>query len=90
MKCASTTDVNFWGLILLANITPNYWIAMFATILSVFSLYVIFKERNEQSETNLDNARRGEHGCANGACEQSCQPKQRRNRTKAAQVPSQE
>ena len=90
MKLATKCDVNFWGLIILANLTTNLWFAGIFTLMAAWNLYLIFKGDDEQSETNLDNGGRGEHGCANGACEQSSQPKQRRNRTKAAEVPSKE
>lgn len=87
---ASKYDVDFWGLIIIANLSPNVWIGALLSILAIYPLYKSIKERDEQSKTNLDNTGRGESGCANGACEQSCKPKQPRNRTKATQVPSKE
>ena len=90
MNQASKYDVDFWGLIVCSYLTPNQWIGLAMAIVAIYPLYKSIKERNEQSETNLDDTRRGESGCANGTCEQSCQPKQRRNRTKAAEVSSKE
>ena len=90
MNNASKYDVDFWGLIIIANLTPNPWIGLGLSLLAGYPLYKSIKERNEQSETNLDNTGRGESGCTNGTCEQPCKPKQPRNRTKAAQVPSKE
>ena len=90
MNQASKYDVDFWGLIIVSNLTPNIWIGTTLSLLALYPLYKSIKERNEQGQTNLDNNGRGEHGCTNGACEQSCKPKQPRNRTKAAQVPSKE
>ena len=90
MTNASKYDVDFWGLIVIANLTPNVWISLGLSILAGYPLYKSIKERNEQSETNLDNNGRGESGCTNGTCEQSYKPKQPRNRPKAAQVPSKE
>ena len=90
MSNASKDDVDFWGLIISSYVVHNEVIATILAVLALYPLYKSIKERNEQSETNLDNSGRGESGCANGACEQSCQPKQRRNRTKAAEVPSKE
>lgn len=87
---ASKYDVDFWGLIIIANLSPNVWIGTLLSILAIYPLYKSIKERDEQSKTNLDNTGRGESGCTNGACEQSCKPKQPRNRTKATQVPSKE
>ena len=90
MNQASKYDTDFWGLIICSYLTPNIWIGAFLALLAVFPLYKGIKERDEQSKTNLDNNGRGESGCTNGTCEQSCKPKQPRNRTKAAQVPSKE
>lgn len=90
MKLATTSDVNFWGLIILATLTPNVWFSGIFTVLAAWNLYLIFKGNNEQSETNLDNGGRGESGCTDGTCKQPCKPKQPRNRTKAAEVPSKE
>ena len=90
MNNASKYDVDFWGLVMVANLSPNVWIGLILSILAIYPLYKLIKERDEQSETNLDNTKRGESGCTNGACEQSCKPKQPRNRTKTAQVPSKE
>ena len=87
---ANKYDVDFWGLIIISNLTSNVWIGLALSILAIYPLYKSLKERNEQSETNLDDTRRGESGCANGTCEQPCKPKQPRNRTKTAQVPSKE
>ena len=90
MNQASKYDVDFWGLIICSYSVDNLWIGTVLAILAIFPLYKSIKERNEQSKTNLDNAGRGESGCTDGACEQSCQPKQPRNRTKADEVPSKE
>jgi len=90
MNNASKYDVDFWGLIICSYLVNNIWIGLALSILAIYPLYKSIKERNEQSETNLDNTGRGESGCTNGTCEQSSQPKQRRNRTKAAEVPSKE
>ena len=43
----------------------------------------VLKETIEQSKTNLDNPGRGSTHCTDGPCEQSCQPEQCRNSTKA-------
>ena len=90
MNQASKYDVDFWGLIICSYVTPTQWLGLVLAVLAIYPLYKSIKERNEQSKTNLDDTGRGEHGCANGACEQPCKPKQRRNRTKAAEVPSKE
>lgn len=89
MRQASKYDVDFWGLIICSYLTPIQWLGLVLAVLAIYPLYKSIKERNEQSETNLDNSERGEPSCTNGACEQPCKPKQRRNRTKAAEVPSQ-
>ena len=90
MRLASKHDVDFWGLIICSYVVNNIWIGAFLALLALYPLYKSIKERDEQSETYLDNTGRGEPSCTNGACEQPCKPKQRRNRTKAAEVPSQE
>ena len=90
MKQASMYDVDFWGLIIIAYLTPNPWIGLGLSLLAIYSLYKSIKERNEQSETNLDDTRRGESGCTNGACEQSCQRAQQDDSAKTSKVPSKE
>ena len=92
MKQANNGNVTFWGCLIMSQTAPNIWVSWAFLMLAAYTVYRFGKEVNkdEQSKTDLDNSGRGEHGCANGACEQSCKPKQRRNRTKAAEVPSQE
>lgn len=90
MRLASKHDVDFWGLIISSYLVHNVWVSLILSILALYPLYKSIKERNEQSETNLDNTGRGESGCSNGPCEQSCQREQQGNSTKAAEVPSKE
>lgn len=86
MKLATTCDVNFWGLMILANLTTNVWFASIFTVLAAWNLYLIFKGDNEQRKTDLDNAGRGEHGCTDGACKQSSQPEQPSDSAKTTKV----
>ena len=90
MKVANNANVTFWGALIMSQTSPNIGGQWIFLAFAAFVVYRVYKEDNEQSKINLDDARRGESGCANGTCEQSCQPKQRRNRTKAAEVPSKE
>lgn len=86
MRQASKYDVDFWGLIICSYVTPNVWLGMILALLAVYPLYKSIKERDEQSETNLDNDGRGEPGCSNGSCKQSCESGQQGNSTKASKV----
>jgi hypothetical protein len=90
MKNANNANVTFWGSLIMSQTSPNIWGQVFFMAFAAFILYRVYKEDNEQSKTDLDNTGRGESGCTNGTCEQPCKPKQPRNRTKAAQVPSKE
>ena len=90
MKPANNRNVTFWGCLIMSQTAHTIWVSWIFLALAAWIVYKESKEAYEQSKTDLDNSGRGEHGCANGACEQSCKPKQRRNRTKAAEVPSQE
>ena len=90
MRQASKNDVDFWGLAICSYLVNNAWVGLALSILALYPLYKSIKERDEQSETNLDNARWGEHGCSNGACEQSCQREQQDNSSKASKVSSKE
>jgi len=86
MNQASKYDVDFWGLIICSYLVHNVWVSLILSILALYPLYKSIKERNEQSETNLDNNGRGESGCSDGSCKQSCQSEQQGNSTKASKV----
>jgi hypothetical protein len=86
MNQASKYDTDFWGLIICSYLTPNVWIGAFLALLAIFPLYKGIKERDEQGKTNLDNNGRGEFGCSDGSCKQSCQSEQQGNSTKASKV----
>ena len=92
MKQANNSNVTFWGCLIMSQTAHNIWVSWAFLMLAAYTVYRFTKEelKNEQGQTDLDNSGRGEHGCTNGTCEQSCQPKQRRNRTKTTQVPSKE
>lgn len=73
MRQASKYDVDFWGLIICSYLTPHVWLGIFLALLAIYPLYKSIKERDEQSETNLDNSGRGKSSCKDGTGEQSCE-----------------
>lgn len=92
MRQALNGDVTFWGALIMSQVVPTQWEQWAFLAFAAFIVYRNYKEleKDEQSKTDLDNTGRGKSGCANGTCEQSCKPKQPRNRTKAITVPSKE
>ncbi len=85
MTFATKEDVNFWGCIILANLSANVWFAGIFTALAAWNLYLILKESNV-CKTYLGNTQCRESCGVHGEGEQPSEPKQRRNRTKTSEV----
>jgi hypothetical protein len=86
MKVANNANVTFWGALIMSQTAPHIWAQWFFLAFAAFIVYRVYKEDDEQRKTDLDNAGRGEHGCANGACKQSSQPEQPSDSAKTTKV----
>jgi hypothetical protein len=86
MTIARKSDVDFWGLIVVSYVADNIYVQVISTVLALIVLFMSFKERSEQSQTNLGNSGCGESCGVHGSCEQSCKSGQSGDSAKASKV----